>query len=102
MVEAWNAVKDQDVVLVTVNGDFPEDTDPKVKPFLAEHGVKEHAYMTVVEDDVKFIDEFGDGFDGTYPTTITYSKTGKLVKTHAGEATREQFDELLKEAIAAE
>jgi len=102
MTAAWQAVKDQDVVLLTVNGDFPEDLEPKVKPFLAEHGVKDHAFMTVVEDDVKFIDEFGHGFDGTYPTTITFSRSGKLVETHVGEATREQFDTLLQKAIATE
>lgn len=102
LVAACRAAKDQDVVLVTVSGDYPEDIDPKVKPFLAEHGVVDHAFLTEVEDEVKFIDAYGDEFEGDYPTTITYSKTGQRVATHSGEATREQFDELIRQAIAAE
>ena len=101
LVAAWQAVEDQDVVLVTVNGDFPEDLDPKVKPFLAEHGVKDHAFMTDVEDDVKFINAFGFGFDGTFPSTLTFDKSGALVELHPGEAKRADFDAMWQKALAA-
>ncbi len=99
------AVRDEyrrrDVVLVTVSANDEGELESKVKPFLQEHGVRDHAFLIAAPDENKFIDEFYPEWSGSYPATFLYDRQGKIVKSLVGEQSLEQLKAAVESVLSS-
>lgn len=100
LVELQKNYADQNVVLLTASHDDAADLDEKVKPFLTEHGVKDHAVLVSVDDEAEFIDAWDKEWSGEFPTTWIFKPDGTMLQRLQGEKSYDEFEQALKEALA--
>lgn len=100
LVELQKNYADQNVVLLTASHDDAADLDEKVKPFLTEHGVKDHAVLVSVDDEAEFIDAWDQEWSGEFPTTWIFKSDGTMLQRLQGQKSYDEFEQALKEALA--
>ena len=88
----------EDLEVIFVSADF-NDQREDVKKFLKTHNVLGESYIKV-ENDESFINNLLDGWDGTLPFTIVFSKSsGNIVDFWVGKKSELYFRSTLIKAL---
>jgi len=83
-----------DMKLVLISLDMPEDLDSKTKPFLAKNNVDFLSYYNAFDKDEKLIMMLDKNWEGAIPSTFFF-KDGKLVKSLVGKQKEKDFQKVL-------
>jgi thiol-disulfide isomerase/thioredoxin len=83
-----------DMNLVLISLDQPEDLESKTKPFLAKNNVDFASYYNAFDKDEKLIMMLDEKWEGAIPSTFFF-KNGKLVKSLVGKQKEKEFQKAL-------
>ena len=88
--------------LVVIGVSMDEDADINlVRRFLAEHKPEFVNYRQKPRTFDTFVKAVDPGWRGTLPTTFLYDREGRILRRAVGEQTRESFEKLVAELLAA-
>jgi thiol-disulfide isomerase/thioredoxin len=104
-LETGREYRGRNAVVLTVSYDLmiPDVTRDevlkKMRAFVAEHKIDAPVFIYDAPDYDAINQRFG--LPGPVPATIAIDATGKIVHRHAGQATRQQFREMMRKALGS-
>ncbi len=104
-LEVGRAYRDRNAVVLTVSYDLmiPDVTKDgvlkQVRAFVAQRKIDAPVFIYDAPDYDAINARFG--LPGPVPVTIAIDASGTIVARHAGQATREQFEELMRKALGS-
>ncbi|MER3474710.1 MAG: hypothetical protein C4335_11915 [Armatimonadota bacterium] len=99
LVKLYNKYRTQGVDVIVVSVDTIEEQS-QVAEFLRQHKAKMPAFIKKPGDSEKFINAIDREWPGAVPYTVVYDRTGKPFAKLLGDHTFEQFEAVVKKALA--
>jgi thiol-disulfide isomerase/thioredoxin len=88
-----------EVELVGISVDFPDEVESKIKPFLSSLNIEFTNYVSAEKDVEKFISNLNPDWDGTVPATFLFDLKGNQVKYFTGGKSFEAFENVVTDLI---
>lgn len=88
--------KNQNVEVVGISADFPDEIESKIKPFLKSQNAAFTNYVKNFKDDGDFINSVNPEWSGALPATFIYDTNGVLQESHFGQTDYEGFQNLIE------
>ena len=85
-----------EIEVVGISVDFPEELDSKIIPFLKKHNADFSNYVIKVIDPEDFINLLNEDWRGAIPATFVYDENGNQVKYLIGKQSYEGFEKLVE------
>lgn len=83
---------DENLDVVFISLDFPEEVFTKIRPFLLHKKVDFTSYYNAFGKNENLMNQFDETWDGAIPATFIYDKEGKLQVKFYGKRTFKEFD----------
>ncbi len=96
LVKLADNYQNDDVEVVGVSADFPDEIDSKIIPFLKSQEVNFKVYIQNFEDQDDFINRLNQDWSGALPATFIFDKTGTQRKFLLGKQDFETFKEAVE------
>lgn len=85
LVKIANEYQTENVDVVGISTDFPDEIESKVKPYLKSQNVDFQNYVKNFEDDDAFINSVNPEWSGALPATFIYDTESVLRESHFGQ-----------------
>jgi thiol-disulfide isomerase/thioredoxin len=83
---------DENLDVVFISLDYPEEVFTKIRPFLTHKRVDFTSYYNAFAKNENLMNQFDPQWDGAIPATFIYDKEGKLRVKFYGKRTFKEFD----------
>lgn len=91
LVRLVKVYQKENISIVGISADFPDEIDDKIIPFLMKQRVNFENYVQNFENQEDFINKLNPEWRGALPATFVYDKSGKLQEFLVGKQTFEEF-----------
>jgi thiol-disulfide isomerase/thioredoxin len=98
LVKIANKYQNENVEVVGISADYPDEIESKVQPFLESQKAGFKNYVKNFEDDDAFINSVNPEWGGALPATFVYDIDGNLQESHFGQNDFAGFQELIEKA----
>lgn len=102
LVKIANEYANENVEVVGISADFPDEVDSKIIPFLKSQNVSFKNYVKDFQDDGVFIDMVNPNWSGALPATFVYDQNGILRQSHIGENDFQGFRSMIEQVRQSE
>ncbi|KAF0153023.1 MAG: thiol-disulfide oxidoreductase [Ignavibacteria bacterium] len=99
LVRIYREFAKDNVEVVGISIDFPEEVNQKVIPFLKKQKAGFVNYITGFKNDEELINIINKEWNGAIPATIIYSTDGKMVLFMEGKKTYKEFNEAIENQL---
>lgn len=96
LVKIAHQYENQEVEVVGISADFPDEIESKIRPFLKSQDARFTNYVKNFEDDGDFINSVNPEWSGALPATFIYDENGILQESHFGQTDFEGFRNLIE------
>ena len=96
LVKVARHYNNENVEIVGISADFPDEIESKIKPFLKSQNAGFTNYVKNFEDDGDFINSVNPQWSGALPATFIYDTNGVLQESHFGQTDFEGFQDLIE------
>jgi thiol-disulfide isomerase/thioredoxin len=98
LVKIANKYQGENMEVVGISADFPDEIESKVKPFLKSQNANFKNYVKNVEDDEALINSMNPDWSGALPATFIYDVNGVLRQSHFGQNDFNGFRKMIEVA----
>lgn len=88
-----------EVELIGISVDFPDEIESKIKPFLTSLNIGFSNYVNTEKDVDKFVSNLNPEWEGAVPATFLFDTKGKQVKYFTGGKSFEEFEKVISGLI---
>lgn len=97
LVRIANEYQGENIEVVGISADFPDEIESKVKPFLKSQNASFKNYVKNVEDDETLINSVNPEWSGALPATFVYDTEGVLRDSHFGQSDFAGFQKMIEQ-----
>jgi thiol-disulfide isomerase/thioredoxin len=97
LVKIANKYQSQNVEVVGISADYPDEIESKIQPFLKSQHASFKNYVKNVEDDEALISSINPEWSGVLPATFVYDAGGVLRESHFGQNDFAEFRNLIEQ-----
>ena len=91
LVKLSRAYPDQEVEVVGISADYPDEVESKILPFIKKHDVPFRILVAKFEHQEDFINGVNPSWSGALPATLIYDQHGNQRLFLVGQGTFERF-----------
>lgn len=89
----------ENVEVIGISLDYPDEIDSKILPFLSEHPPNFANYVNGEKDSENFINNLNEEWSGAIPATFFYDSSGKQVLFHQEKLSFKEMEGLVVNLI---
>ena len=97
LVKIANKYKDQNLEVIGISADYPDEIKSKIQPFLKSQNVSFKNYVKNVEGDEALINFINPKWSGALPATFVYDTAGVLRESHFGQNDFAGFQKIIEQ-----
>jgi len=101
LVKLAKSYSEQEVEVVGISADYPDEVESKIMPFLRRQGVPFMVYVADFQSQQDFINGVNSSWSGALPATLVFDKQGKQRSFLVGEGTYDKFRKMVDSAKVA-
>ena len=91
LVRLSRAYPGNEVEVVGISADYPDEIETKILPFVKKHEVPFRIYVAKFDHQEDFINSLNTSWSGALPASMIYDIHGNRQFFHAGQGTFDQF-----------
>lgn len=91
LVKLYRHYNPNEVEIVAISADFPDEVDSKILPFLKKQKVPFKTYVAKFENQDSFINSLNKSWNGALPATFVYDAKGKQRFFTIGKSNFDRF-----------
>jgi thiol-disulfide isomerase/thioredoxin len=99
LVKLYRNYEDNNLALIFISLDQPDDAVKDVIPFLRKNGVDFITYINRIKKQDDLINKIDSTWDGAIPATYIYNREGIITSAFIGERTYADFEEGIKQGL---